>query len=130
MGEANLSLSSVAILAADRWRVMCKHCLMLVKGKQYIPNDFVQLKECLAAIQLENPTETPQAAPADTPATSASSNENEASYAAWAESQPASPAASHAAPAVSWWEQPVPWKGGVIDWDKIEEDLPVAESDE
>jgi hypothetical protein len=27
-----LSLSSVAILAADRWRIMCKHCLMIVKG--------------------------------------------------------------------------------------------------
>jgi len=110
-GEEALSLSSVAILAADRWRIMCKHCLMLLKGKQYIPNDFVGLKECLAAFQLENPTETPRAAPADTPATSASSNEYEGSHAAWAASQAASPAASQAAPAVSWWEQPVPWKG-------------------
>ena len=129
-GEANLSLGSVAILASDRWRIMCKHCLMLVKGKQYIPNDFVQLKECLAAIRLENPTETPQAAPADTPATSASSNENESSSAAWAASQAASPAASQAAPAVSWWEQPVPWKGGVIDWEQVEDSIPIAESDD
>ena len=27
--EANLSLANRAIVAADRWRIMCKHCLML-----------------------------------------------------------------------------------------------------
>ena len=27
-----LSLPGVAILAADRWRVMCKHCITIVKG--------------------------------------------------------------------------------------------------
>ena len=36
-GEKLLSLSSVAILAADRWRVMCKHCLSIVTGGNTSP---------------------------------------------------------------------------------------------
>ena len=51
--EATLSLSNRAVMAADRWRVMCKHCLMLVKTNTKIPDRFEGLKEVVAAIQLE-----------------------------------------------------------------------------
>ena len=66
-GEALLSLSSVAALAADRWRIMCKHCLLLVKGKQYIPRDFTALKEVMALINVESEGAKPPAAPAEKP---------------------------------------------------------------
>ena len=32
-----LSLNSVAILAADRWRIMCRHCPVIVKGGSTSP---------------------------------------------------------------------------------------------
>ena len=35
--DKDLSLASVAILAADRWRIMCKHCLMIFKGGNTSP---------------------------------------------------------------------------------------------
>ena len=41
-----------AVMAADRWRAMCKHCLMLVKSNTKIPDRFEGLKEVVAAIQL------------------------------------------------------------------------------
>ena len=48
--EATLSLKTRAVMAADRWRVMCKHCLMLVKTSSKIPECFEGLKDVLAAI--------------------------------------------------------------------------------
>ena len=46
-----LSLSSVAILAADRWRIMCKHCLMIVKSGQFMPSDLEGLADVLDLIK-------------------------------------------------------------------------------
>ena len=70
-----LSLPMIAILAADRWRIMCKHCLMLVRSKQYIPRDLEGLKAVLARIKLEEPSKTQPAGTAA--ATAATPPENE-----------------------------------------------------
>ena len=64
-----LSLPMIAILAADRWRIKCKHCLMLVRSKQYIPRDLEGLKEVLALLQLES--EPSKTKPAGTAAAAA-----------------------------------------------------------
>ena len=47
-----LSLPMMAILAADRWRIMCKHVLMIKRSNQYIPRDLEGLKEVMALNQI------------------------------------------------------------------------------
>ena len=51
--ESRLPPSHRAMLAADRWRVMCKHCVMLYKSSQSIPGCFHGLKQVLASIRLD-----------------------------------------------------------------------------
>ena len=60
--EAKLWLPTGAALAADRWRVLCKHCLMLVKSNTTIPVHCEGLSILLAA--MKRPESEPTAATA------------------------------------------------------------------
>ena len=102
--ESHLSLSNRALLAADRWRIMSKHCLMLVKGGQ-MPNVYPRLKEALSLIKLGDEPPPAETAAAPRPA------------------ETAPPSAEAAAP---WWHEPVPYRSdGIIDWEALEEGLDV-----
>ena len=96
------------MLAADRWRIMCKHIVMLAKSQANIPKDLTHLQDVIKLIKLGdgNPPAVPAAASSSEP-------------------MPVAAAAPPAEPALQWWlNQPVPYTGGVIDWEKLEDDLP------
>ena len=54
--EGRLSIDGRATMAADRWRVMCKHCLMVITSKQEVPRCLTGLHRVLAAIRREDST--------------------------------------------------------------------------
>ena len=51
--EALMAIGTRAIVAADRWRVMCKHIIMLAKGKQEIPACYPGLKRVMSLVNIE-----------------------------------------------------------------------------
>ena len=106
--EKHMSLNSICMLAADRWRIMCKHIVMLAKSQANIPKDLTHLQDVISLIKLGD---------GDPPAVPAAASSSEP--------MPVAAAAPPAEPALQWWlNQPVPYTGGVIDWEKLEEDLP------
>ena len=98
-----MSITSRAMLASDRWRVMCKHCLMLrcQRPQIYYP-------ALAAVVSLIKPVfQNARAATA--------------------------PAADGSGDVEVLWEirRPViPYVDGVIDWGAVEDDLPVPETEE
>ena len=122
--EKDVSVHSLAMLSSDRWRIMCKHCLMLARTNSWIPKDYVYLEDILSVLR-QNAAAAATTHPAPEAATAAP--------AAVAALPPAHAATTPAVPALPWWsDQPVPYKGGVIDWDQLDDDLdfPTAESED
>ena len=111
-GEAHLNLSNRAIIAADRWRIQCRHLVMLKKCGQDYGSQVI--KELLAMISVGSvPAELAEApAPAELVAVPA----------------PAEPAEMPPPPAEAtsqYWRQPVPYTAdGVINWGEVEDQLP------
>ena len=103
--EKHLSVNSLCMLAADRWRIMCKHAVMLAKSQAYIPRNLEHLQDVISSLRLGEPPAVPAAA---------SSNA--------AEKPPVEPTLQ------MWLTQPVPYTNGVIDWEKLEDELPIADS--
>ena len=111
--EAHLNLANRAILAADRWRIQCKHLVMLKKcGQDY--GDSV-IKELLGMITTGS---VPPAEPAQAPAPAELA---EVPAPAELAEMPPPPAEDTS----QYWSQPVPYTAdGVIAWDQVEDQLP------
>ena len=141
--EATLSLKTRAVMAADRWRVMCKHCLMLVKTNFEVPEGFEGLKDVLAAIHLPESEPRAGTGPATdslptfddtTPQCSMLRTENqqpdETPFSCMRMSQeiPHHEDGLIDCPRVAYH---VPYSDeGIIDWSQVEDDLPAPESNE
>ena len=119
--ESQLSIGNRAMLAADRIRIMAKHCLMLYKSNSTIQGDGLK-----AVIRLITPGAEAPAEPAVTaqPATpSALEETQEDGQGQILETPPEEEP--------KWWNEPIPYlANGVVDWACMEDHLPVPEEDE
>ena len=110
-----LSLNNRAMLAADKLRIMAKHCLMLYKSNTDVHGE--PLKEVISLIK---PGAQQPAVTAQTPTPSLSPLEDGQGQIFESPPEEETP----------WWEKPIPYKNGVIDWATLEDELPLPAEDE
>lgn len=128
--EEKHSLSTRAMLASDRWRIMCKHCLMLVKSGMAVPHP--ALRKVLARMKPEIGTPAESASsliPLDA-TTSTNLHECDIDWSIPTSAPPADTATERTSVRRSTPGPRIPYlPDGTLDWASIEESLPTPESE-